>query len=171
MKTVDKNTETKTFEMLQKDYEEYKRKHFKSVYWYWMGILIYFFLVVIAILLLFFCTESQGIIKYIGLVATLLSIVLSIFAIMFTYTANQQMSDKYNEISGAANDIRLTSSMTREELVSVRLRMEGLETRINQLQLSDSTTTQNADASQNHYDVKNEINADKKADKTKVEEE
>lgn len=170
MNKEDNNKEQKTFEMLQKDYEELVRKHFKTIYWYWMGILIYFFLIVIGIFITFFCTESQGLIKYIGLVATLLSIVLSIFAIMFTYTANQQMSDKYNEISGAAKDIRLTSSMTKEELVSVRMRMEGLETRINQLQQNGPTTTLNADAKV--YRVNNDLNGGKKKDEDeeKVEE-
>lgn len=171
MNRVDNNKKTKTFEMLQNDYEELERKHFKTVYWFWLGILVYFFLIVIGLLVMFCCTESQGLIKYIGLVATLLSIVLSIFAIMFTYTANQQMSDKYKEISSAANDIRLTSSITREELVSVRMRMEGLEARINQMQQTGTTTTQNADASQKQYAVNNDINVGKNIEEAKVEEE
>ncbi len=155
MGKVDNNNEVPSFEALQKKYDELEKKHFKTVYWFWMGILIYFFLIAIAIMICFFCTESNGLIKYIGLVATLLSIVLSIFAIMFTYTANHQMSDKYHDISGAANDIRQTSSMTREELMSVRRRMDSIETRINQIQQVDKAATQNTEASQKQYIVNN----------------
>lgn len=122
------------YDELKSTYDVLKEKHFKQAYWFWLGILIFIFIATASLLVVFWFFDCSSLIRYIGLTATLLSIVLSIFAIMFTYTANQQMGDRYNDISKAANDIRLTASLMREEMTSVRERMDSIESRINQMQ-------------------------------------
>ncbi|MCQ2143646.1 MAG: prominin family protein [Bacteroidales bacterium] len=50
---------------------------------------------------------------WLSIISLVLSIVLSIFAIMYTYTSNAQIQDEFKDINKAANDISTSSNEIR----------------------------------------------------------
>ena len=118
-------------EILRKEYNQLKEKNFKQKYWFWFGIAMGFCILVIAYLTINKIDCYQSIIKLAEFAATLLSIVLSVFAIMYTYTTNQQIGEKFKDIDNAARDICGTATLIRTEATRMNERIDNLQNQFN----------------------------------------
>ncbi len=84
-----------------------------------IGGLIFIIVALSAHMFTFNQTDSDKLSTYISFASVLLSITLSIFAIMFTYDSNRFMNDKFNHINRAASsiiDVANKLSNTQEKL-------------------------------------------------------
>lgn len=79
-----------------------------------------------------FCADD--IMEYISYASVILSITLSIFAILYTYTSNVQIQQQFEKINSAANNITSTS----DNLTKTGNKLnENLETILNRLESID----------------------------------
>lgn len=119
------------FDALKSKYDELQKKHFKQAYWFCFGILIVLSILAIAYLIVNKDDCYQSINRYVGFASTLLSIVMSIFAIMYTYTSNQQIGEKFKDIDNAAHEIHHTADMIRNEAANMNQRINNIQNQIN----------------------------------------
>lgn len=74
----------------------------------WWSIVIISLLLIGAISFIFSerIINAESLSEYISFASVLLSIILSIFAILYTYTSNVQIQEQFNKIDSAATNIR-----------------------------------------------------------------
>lgn len=86
-------------------------KNNSSPHFWWLMII---FGGTIIALISYICTQrmvcAQKIMEYISFASTLLSITLSVFAILYTYTSNVQIQQQFEKINNAAHGITQTSN-------------------------------------------------------------
>ena len=139
---TDKNEKMDDSEVLKSQLEELQRKHFKQAYWFCLGITIGVSILIISYLIVNKDDCYLTINRYVEFAATLLSIVMSIFAIMYTYTSNQQIGEKFKDIDNAAHEIRHTAEIIRTEASNMNSRMESLQNQINTLYTNQSNSNE-----------------------------
>jgi len=77
--------------------------------------------------------DSKDIMDYVSSFALLLSIVLSIFAILYTYTSNAQIQRQFDRINAAANNINEVSTKWVETASQISERLDRVEKRQEEL--------------------------------------
>lgn len=86
-------------------------KHQLLPHAYWIiGILIAFNIIFLAIIFTCKIYNANSLISFISNASTLLSIALSVFAILYTFSSNIQIQQQFEKINNAANIIVSTSN-------------------------------------------------------------
>lgn len=106
-------------------------------FWWIISILIITIIALLSFILTGRITEADVIVDYISFASVILSITLSVFAILYTYTSNVQIQQQFEKINSAATSIHETS----QKLIST-------ESKLNELLDTISTRLENIDESQ-----------------------
>lgn len=78
-------------------------------FWWLIGILIVIIIILLAIIITCKVLEPDKIMKGVSNASVLLSITLSIFAILYTYTSNQEIRQQFGKINTVADNITSVS--------------------------------------------------------------
>lgn len=78
-------------------------------FWWLIGILIVIIIILLAIIITCKVLEPDKIMKGVSNASVLLSITLSIFAILYTYTSNQEIRQQFGKINIVADNITSVS--------------------------------------------------------------
>lgn len=132
----------------------------KSPHFWWI---ISIFSITILGLIAFILTErivcAEKIMIYISYASVILSITLSVFAILYTYTSNVQIQQQFNKINAAAENIQSVSNeltATEKKLNdSLEIILEKLEN-INQSQQKIYNQFNNENAQINGVNITNQ---------------
>ncbi|MDT3388165.1 MAG: hypothetical protein LIR46_10465 [Bacteroidota bacterium] len=103
-------------------------------FWWIISCFIVVIVVLVVILIQGQTYLAQDVIEFISTIALLLSIILSILAIAFTYTSNIQAANQFDKINDAAARIGETSvklSSVTDDIIRRLSRLEGLQEQIN----------------------------------------
>lgn len=112
---------------------ETKSPHF----WWIISILTVIIIALVSFILTNRIANASIIVDYISFASVILSITLSVFAILYTYTSNVQIQQQFEKINSAATSIHETSN----KLIST-------ESKLNELLDTISTRLENIDESQ-----------------------
>ena len=112
---------------------ETKSPHF----WWIISILTAIIIALVSFILTNRIANASIIVDYISFASVILSITLSVFAILYTYTSNVQIQQQFEKINSAATSIHETSN----KLIST-------ESKLNELLDTISTRLENIDESQ-----------------------
>lgn len=103
-------------------------------FWWIISLLSSTIIALIAFVLTQRTTDASLIIEYISYASILLSITLSVFAILYTYTSNVQIQRQFEKINSAAtsihstsNDLILTSRKLSDSLESIMEHLENID--------------------------------------------
>lgn len=109
---------------------EHKSPHF----WWIICILGIIIIALVAFILSDRVLCADRIMEYISYASVILSITLSVFAILYTYTSNVQIQQQFEKINSAANTITSTSSnlaatgnKLNENLDTILERLENID--------------------------------------------
>ncbi len=78
-------------------------------YWWSIILMALTIIALISFILSERIVEAEKVMEYISYASVILSITLSVFAIMYTYTSNNQIQEQFEKINNAANNITATS--------------------------------------------------------------
>lgn len=78
-------------------------------YWWSIILMALTIIALISFILSERIVEAEKVMEYISYASVILSITLSVFAIMYTYTSNNQIREQFEKINNAANNITATS--------------------------------------------------------------
>lgn len=106
-------------------------------FWWIISILTVTIIALVSFILTERIADSSVITNYISSASIILSITLSVFAILYTYTSNVQIQQQFEKINSAATSIHETSN----KLISTELKL-------NELLDTISTRLENIDESQ-----------------------
>ena len=133
----------------------------KSPHFWWIICTLGF--IIIALIAFILSNRIEGadkIMEYISFASVILSITLSVFAILYTYTSNFQIQQQFEKINAAANTITDTSknlTVTNEKLnANLDIILEHLEN-IDQNQQEMTTKLTNMNSEIASVDVTNHI--------------
>lgn len=103
-------------------------------FWWIISLLSSTIIALIAFVLTQRTANASLIIEYISYASILLSITLSVFAILYTYTSNVQIQRQFEKINSAAtsihstsNDLILTSRKLSDSLESIMEHLENID--------------------------------------------
>ena len=102
-------------------------------FWWLIIILSVTIIALLAFILSERVVDAKEIMEYISSFALLLSIVLSIFAILYTYTSNVQIQLQFDKINASANNINEVSTKWIETASQISDKIERLEKRQEEL--------------------------------------
>lgn len=103
-------------------------------FWWLISILGIAIIALVSYILTDKVLSSDKIMEYISFASVILSIILSVFAILYTYTSNVQIQQQFEKINTAANNITVVSdNLTKTE----NKLNENLATIINRLKSID----------------------------------
>lgn len=116
----------------------------KSPHFWW---LISVLVLIIVALISFIITDriccSENLMNYISVCSVLLSITLSIFAIQYTYTSNNEMYHQFDKINSAADSIKstaenlsVTNTLLKESIDQIQEKLDNSQKQIEN-QISD----------------------------------
>lgn len=106
-------------------------------FWWIISILTTTIIALVSFILTKQIADASIIVDYISFASVILSITLSVFAILYTYTSNVQIQQQFEKINSAATSIHETSN----KLIST-------EAKLNELLDTISTRLENIDESQ-----------------------
>ena len=136
-----------------------------TTFWWVLSVVGTLFLASLAYIIVNQIVGYEIIANYIAAFATLLSIVLSVFAIIYTYTSNAEISQHFLKINSAADNIRNTSSRLTETNAKFRDNLQQILDKLDtidhhQRNFSDQLQSLNApfNAAQTAPDISNKIN-------------
>lgn len=103
-------------------------------FWWVISILSFIIICLIA----YICTNkvlcAEKIMEYISYASIILSITLSVFAIMYTYTSNSQIQQQFEKINSAvgnitstSNDLTIISNKLEDNLDAILQRLESID--------------------------------------------
>lgn len=103
-------------------------------FWWLIGILVF----IIVGLVAHICTNkvlcAEKIMEYISYASIILSITLSVFAILYTYTSNVQIQQQFEKINSAvgnitstSNDLTIISNKLEDNLDAILQRLESID--------------------------------------------
>lgn len=105
-------------------------------FWWLFSLLVSAIIALVAYILTDMEPNADKIMEYISYASVILSITLSVFAILYTYTSNVQIQQQFEKINSAANNITSTSdnlTMTgnklNENLEMILSRLESIDDR------------------------------------------
>lgn len=78
-------------------------------YWWSITLMALLIIFLISFILSERIVKAEKVMEYVSYASVILSITLSIFAIMYTYTSNVQIQGQFEKINNAANNITATS--------------------------------------------------------------
>ncbi len=91
-------------------------------FWWIISILTVLIIVLLSFILTKRIIDSESIMNYISFASVILSITLSVFAILYTYTSNVQIQQQFEKINSAATSIHSTST----ELISTERKLNEM---------------------------------------------
>lgn len=110
------------------------KNHNSPHFWWLFSVLGAAIIALISYILTYRMLCADKIMEYISYASVILSITLSIFAILYTYTSNVQIQQQFEKINSAANNITSTS----DNLTTTGKKLnENLETILNHLERID----------------------------------
>lgn len=103
-------------------------------FWWVISVLTTTIIALVSFILSERMAETYKIMEYISFASVLLSITLSIFAILYTYTSNVQIQRQFEKINSAAasitstsNDLIVTERKLNELLDTISKRLENID--------------------------------------------
>lgn len=123
-------------------------------------------LLVVSIAFILSCRiiDSSCLSKYLSFASVLLSVVLSVFAIMFTYTSNASIEQRFNRIDEISKDLEKatklmdnTSEKLNSNIVEILAKIRDVSDKLNE---NDGTADYSSAAGNNLSDSGNEISKD-----------
>lgn len=121
-------------------------------FWWVISILALIIILLVSFILTQRVIEASTIMEYISYASVILSITLSIFAILYTYTSNVQIQQQFEKINSAAENIHKTSdnlniteNKLNENLAMILQRLENIDE--SQKEISSHLTDTNAQVS------------------------
>ena len=78
-------------------------------YWWSIILMALTIIALISFILSERIVQAEKVMEYISYASVILSTTLSVFAIMYTYTSNNQIQEQFEKINNAANNITATS--------------------------------------------------------------
>lgn len=107
-------------------------------YWWSIILMALTIIALISFILSERIVEAEKVMEYISYASVILSITLSVFAIMYTYTSNNQIQEQFEKINNAANNITATSekltqtgNALKENLDTIMDGIENIRTDMN----------------------------------------
>ncbi len=127
-------------------------------FWWLFSLLSITIIALFAYILTDKVSGADKIMEYISYASVILSITLSIFAILYTYTSNTQIQQQFEKINSAANNITSTSSnltatnnKLNENLGIILEHLESIDTKQREIsgQMNNLNTQLNASITNN----------------------
>lgn len=96
-------------------------------FWWIIGTLLVVIVILSVIIIRGQIYRAEDVINVISSVALLLSIILSILAIAFTYTSNNNVNSQFDKINTAASNINISSQKVSSIVDNISARLDVLE--------------------------------------------
>lgn len=109
---------------------------------------------------------AYDIMEYISYASVILSITLSIFAILYTYTSNVQIQQQFEKINTAANNITSTSESLTSTGNKLNENLETILTRLESIDGKQDKMTEEMSSINQHFNFNTKLIADIKNDAT-----
>ena len=94
------------------------KDHNSPHFWWLISILGVTIIALVSFILTCRMLDAVKIMEYISYASVILSITLSIFAILYTYTSNVQIQQQFEKINSAANNIASVSDNLTIQVIS-----------------------------------------------------
>lgn len=128
----------------------------KNPNYYWIiSILVLIVIMLLAVLLMdkVFCAER--IVKYLNYTSTLLSIVLSIFAILFSYHSSMKLDQQISNINAAVEVIKATNNQIGQSNQTLVSTLFAMHEKLGHLEANQPSGNNNSSAPMGTSDVSN----------------
>ena len=111
-------------------------------FWWLVGLLSTIIILLISYIIWGKTSDAQLIINYVSCASVILSITLSVFAILYTYVSNVQIQQQYEKIKSAAISISDTSNKLIQTEGKLNDFLETIEERLSNIDKSQTEMTQ-----------------------------
>lgn len=136
------------------------KDHNSPHFWWLISILGVIIIALVSFILTCRMLDAVKIMEYISYASVILSITLSIFAILYTYTSNVQIQQQFEKINSAANNIAsvsdnltITSNKLNENLGVILGHLESIDNK--QREMSGQMSNLNAQLNSDTVDITN----------------
>lgn len=136
------------------------KDHNSPHFWWLISILGVTIIALVSFILTCRMLDAVKIMEYISYASVILSITLSIFAILYTYTSNVQIQQQFEKINSAANNIAsvsdnltITSNKLNENLGVILGHLESIDNK--QREMSGQMSNLNAQLNSDTVDITN----------------
>lgn len=136
------------------------KDHNSPHFWWLISILGLTIIALVSFILTCRMLDAVKIMEYISYASVILSITLSIFAILYTYTSNVQIQQQFEKINSAANNIAsvsdnltITSNKLNENLGVILGHLESIDNK--QREMSGQMSNLNAQLNSDTVDITN----------------
>ena len=110
--------------------------------WWIVGLLSTIIILLISYIIWGKISDAQFIINYVSCASIILSITLSVFAILYTYVSNVQIQQQFEKINSAAISISDTSNKLIQTEGKLNDFLETIEERLSNIDKSQTEMTQ-----------------------------
>ncbi len=111
-------------------------------FWWLVGLLSTIIILLISYIIWGKTSDAQLIINYVSCASVILSITLSVFAILYTYVSNVQIQQQFEKINSAAISISDTSNKLIQTEGKLNDFLETIEERLSNIDKSQTEMTQ-----------------------------
>ena len=111
-------------------------------FWWIVGLLSTIIILLISYIIWGKTSDAQLIINYVSCASVILSITLSVFAILYTYVSNVQIQQQFEKIDSAAISISDTSNKLIQTEGKLNDFLETIEERLSNIDKSQTEMTQ-----------------------------
>lgn len=111
-------------------------------FWWLVGLLSTIIILLISYIIWGKTSDAQLIINYVSCASVILSITLSVFAILYTYVSNVQIQQQFEKINSAAISINDTSNKLIQTEGKLNDFLETIEERLSNIDKSQTEMTQ-----------------------------
>ena len=111
-------------------------------FWWIVGLLSTIIILLISYIIWGKTSDAQLIINYVSCASVILSITLSVFAILYTYVSNVQIQQQFEKINSAAISISDTSNKLIQTEGKLNDFLETIEERLSNIDKSQTEMTQ-----------------------------
>lgn len=111
-------------------------------FWWLVGLLSTIIILLISYIIWGKTSDAQLIINYVSCASVILSITLSVFAILYTYVSNVQIQQQFEKIDSAAISISDTSNKLIQTEGKLNDFLETIEERLSNIDKSQTEMTQ-----------------------------
>lgn len=111
-------------------------------FWWLIGLLSTIIILLISYIIWGKTSDAQLIINYVSCASVILSITLSVFAILYTYVSNVQIQQQFEKINSAAISISDTSNKLIQTEGKLNDFLETIEERLSNIDKSQTEMTQ-----------------------------
>lgn len=136
------------------------KNHNSPHFWWLISILSVTIIALVSFILTYRVLDAEKIMEYISYASVILSITLSVFAILYTYTSNVQIQQQFEKINSAANNIAtvsdnltVTGNKLNENLGVILGHLESIDDK--QREISGQMNNLNAQLNSDAVDITN----------------